>query len=430
MAVARGLAICAVCVALLVSANVLALLGIPYVAEGGSLVLKIHPASMLCYLASVAQCMSSKRNCLRLPKAQPWLAGFLFSVAICLSFEATMTGASNLIVLLDTYLPAGLLASVMYDAPVDARYRLRRAMQVCFAGNALLALMEGASHCTLVPLAPDSPASLLNAADFRPTALYDHPLTGAAMTVIATFVSPDRRHGPWLHGSYLVLMGLGLVAFGGRAAITASLLIVAWLGAGSARRAVLTRRVPMQSVVAFPLALCIGAAACLAIYGSGLGGRLGRHFYWDASAQVRLDQWNVLGLLNLQQLLFGAARKDLLALLEPLRVAYGVPVIENFWLLMFLSLGVLGFPFFLAGLASLLCWCARRGNGRGLLMVMAITAIASTSNSLGRKSSLLLILVAAASSMPAAASSRKPVLQRGGALQDRSRQAPMSLAGL
>jgi hypothetical protein len=273
--------------------------------------------------------------------------------------------------------------------------------------NIILGLVEGISRSTLVPPAPDGPASLLSGADFRPTALYDHPLTGAAMTLIAAFLPPDPSRR-WLRGIYYGLVGLGLVEFGGRAAMAAGALSLCWFGARVARRAVLRRTLPLRVMVLIPAAACFGLAAGLAISVTGLGERLEHHFYWDSSAQVRLDQWHVLGLLDTQQLIFGAARQDVLALLEKLRLAYGVPVIENFWLLMFLSLGLLGFPIFLVGLACVLAWCARQGGGRGLPMVLAVLAAASTSNSLGRKSTLLLVLVAAASSMPRSACRRSP----------------------
>jgi len=399
MAAAQGLAVLAVCVALLVSANILTWLGVPYTAEGGPAALKLHPASIVCCLAAATKLASFGRNVVVRAAGQPALTSYLCSLTICLTLEALMTGTGNLIVLLDTYLPAGLLAFVCCDATGAQQGRLRTALQCCFAVNILLALMEGTSHSTLVPTAADDPASVLSGADFRPMALYDHPLTGASMTLIAAFVPPARSRR-WLRRLYYGLIGLGLVAFGGRAAMAAAALSLCWFAAGLVRRAILRRTLPLRVIMVVPAAACTGLGACLAMSVSGLGERLVHHSYWDPSAQVRLDQWHVLGLLDTQQLIFGAARQDVLALLEPLRLTYGVPVIENCWLLMFLSLGLIGFPIFLAGLACLLAWCARQGGGRGLPMVLAVLATASTSNSLGRKSTLLLVLVAAAASMP------------------------------
>jgi hypothetical protein len=84
-------------------------------------------------------------------------------------------------------------------------------------------------------------------------------------------------------------------------------------------------------------------------------------------------------------------------MLNRLWLDYGVEVIENFWLLMFVSLGFAGFLIFLVGFFSLLCWCWARSGLRGRVLLVAVVAVASTSNSLGRKSTLLVGLVAAIS---------------------------------
>jgi hypothetical protein len=64
---------------------------------------------------------------------------------------------------------------------------------------------------------------------------------------------------------------------------------------------------------------------------------------------------------------------------------------------MFISLGVLGFPFFIAGFLALLVSCWRQSNYHGRMMIVLVMLVASTSNSLGRKSPLLVLMVAALS---------------------------------
>jgi len=76
---------------------------------------------------------------------------------------------------------------------------------------------------------------------------------------------------------------------------------------------------------------------------AGWAARLQRHIFWDASAQARIAQFHLLALMSPTQLMFGCRRTDLLALIEPLRLTYGVDVIENFWLLHFATLGLFGF---------------------------------------------------------------------------------------
>jgi hypothetical protein len=149
---------------------------------------------------------------------------------------------------------------------------------------------------------------------------------------------------------------------------------------------------------------CLAAGAALA---SGFGERLVGHLYWDPSAQVRMAQWSLLGELDMWQVVFGTPRDQLLLLINPLWLNSGVEVIENFWLLMFASLGVVGFPIFFAGFSALLAWCWRRSQATGRTLLIGVVLVASTSNSLGRKSILLVSLVAAIACLPRVAGARR-----------------------
>jgi hypothetical protein len=384
------LAILAAGLELCVSANLLTLLGIPYVTDGGAMPLKIHPGTYLISLAFVLHLLAW--GAWATLTADPLLAVFLAAMLACLAYALLLTGTGNLIVLVDTFLPAGLLAFILVRAGSGALWYLRCLMQIGFAANALLALAEASAQATLIPLyLNDRPYNAV-AEEFRPTALYDHPLTGAVMTMLALSLAPA---GGWLRPVYICLMCAALIAFGGRTALVVSVLAAVTGVAMRGVRMVLTRDSrAMRMLLAAAAALLLGAIGAAVALGAGLGSRLASHLYWDQSAQVRLAQWQLLGELNDWQLLFGTRRDDLIALLTPLWLASGVEVIENFWLLMFASLGAAGFPLFAAGLASLLVWCWRRTGQDGHALLLSVLIVVSTSNSLGRKSTILVELVA------------------------------------
>ncbi len=388
--VATALGIMAVCAELCVSANLLTWAGVPYVSDGGALPLKLHPGTDLLLTAGAAALASGQAGWVgRLgPALWTCFAGF----GACVLSIALLSGPGNLIVLLDTFLPAGLLAGVLSQARPGALLTLRRAMQVLLAANAALALVEKAAQSTLVPLYLNDAAYHPLTEDFRPTALFDHPLTGALMMMIGLALAPSRL--PW-RLAYQGLLWAALVAFGGRMALGMSVLTVA-AGAGlQAGRRVLARDPRAAwTLLMGGAGVLAGAAGLGAAFAAGLGDRLAGHLYWDGSAQVRLAQWQILGRLDAWQLLFGTPREDLLRALNALRLGSGVEVIENFWLLMFVSLGVLGFPLFLAGFGGLLTWCWRRTGPQGRALMLGALVVASASNSLGRKSTVLVCLVA------------------------------------
>ncbi len=412
MTVAYGLGLATIAAALCVSANLLTWLGVPYLTDGGSLLFKLHPATWLSGLAAAARFGFAGRRIgqeLHALLTQRALVLAIACLFFCVIANIATTGTSNVSVLLDTYVPAAMLAAALHDLDRPRQNGLRLALQILFSANAGLALMESLSHATLVPVSAGIEPLDAVSADFRPTALYDHPLTGAAMTLIGMFMVPGPSGGRLIRILYIMLMGLGLIAFGGRAAMAAIALVLAVYGAMNAWQMIRSRHVPAQKVATVAAVLMLGMSACGAAVDAGFAERLATHFYWDKSAQVRLNQWQVLGHLDQQQMIFGVVRKDLLDMLEPMRLAYDVPVIENFWLLMFLSLGLFGFPCFVAGLGSLLVWCAARSSGRATPMVLSLLATASASNSLGRKSVLLLVLVAASASLPDVRSCAKSV---------------------
>jgi hypothetical protein len=381
-----------------VSGNLLTWLGDPYIADGGAVVLKIHPASYLAAAAAVARAWETGRplsTVWRIGWGEPGLAIFLTCITFCILYVALMTGCCTLVVFVDTFLPAGLLAVALQGASNLERRWLLRLLQAALAVNATLAVIEAVTRCNWVPMYLNGEEYSAIASEFRPTALYDHPLTGASLTMIGLllpFGQPGSRVPQRL---YLALLAAGLLAFGGRAATCLTCLAVAARWSPSLIRTLLRRHFISPGAIA-ALFAAIASMPCLIIAAemSGFGARLLGHLYWDDSAQVRLQQWQILNLLSSSQIIFGTSRPDLIALLVPLKLQSGVGVIENFWLLMLINLGLVGFPVFVAGLAALLAWCMREARGRAPFLVTSLILAASSSNSLGRKSGLLLLLVA------------------------------------
>jgi len=424
---AQGLlVVCALAIEFCVSANLLTWAGVPYMTDGGALPLKIHPGTYVLFAAFLVHCARQGRPSgffWTVVGQDRWLAVYLIAILTCLCYALLTTGTGNLIVLIDTFLPAGLTAAVLQNASRRELDALRRLLQWGVMLNAILALGEAAAHASLVPLYLNSTEYQAPVEEFRPTALYDHPLTGGVMTMIGLALPP--RHVV-LRGLYTCVLLGAMLAFGGRVAAAAVAMSWVFLVCFDLGRRVLRRdRRAAHLCVSYLGGVLIGTGCLAAALCAGLGSRLTRHLYWDPSAQVRLAQWTLISELTPSQLVFGTARKDLIALLDPLWLNYGVEVIENFWLLMFASLGAAGFLIFLAGFSSLLCWCWSRTTLHGRVLLVAVILVASTSNSLGRKSTLLVGLVAAISCLSVERTSIWPALRN----EARGRLAPGALVG-
>jgi hypothetical protein len=119
------------------------------------------------------------------------------------------------------------------------------------------------------------------------------------------------------------------------------------------------------------------------------------HMYLDESAEVRGQQWQVLSYLNLHDVLFGVGPDRLASLKYQIGLAQASTDIENFWLLMFLNLGVIGFVVFLIALGLFLVHLGRTtDHPLGWILLAVAIMIDSTSNSLGRKSVDLFFMAA------------------------------------
>jgi hypothetical protein len=328
------------------------------------------------------------------------LTFYLGAMLFCIVYESIFTGTGGIILVVEVFLPAGLIGLALADLTSSQAACLTRLLQFLFMLNACIALAEAIAGAHIVPVADtarplNGESSLPQGAEFRPVALYDHPLTGGAATLIGLLLYPDRRRAPRWCAAYTLCMFVALLTFGGRIAVSLSLCAGAWIYAR--RLAQLGRCGNLAPSDLAPLVAVIGIALPLAALAvaTGLASRLVAHLYWDASAQTRIAEFRLVGLLRPEQLLFGCRRDDMIALLMPMKIAYGVDAIENFWLVMFVILGGLGFPAFVLGVASLFRWLWYRGDANARVMSLCFMLAASSSNSLGHKSPLLVMLVAA-----------------------------------
>ena len=387
------LSACALIFELTISGNTLMWLGIPYMTEGGEWIEKIHPGtycSVLALMARLLQGGNPLRNGRRILWKAPELGLFLAAIFLCVAYAALATGPGGLITLIDTFLPAGMLAAALVEASPSARGMLNRLLSTLFLLNAVVALIESVAREHVIPIAGNVPEL---ASEFRPTGLFDHPLTAAMSTMMGIFLHLGRRGFRGRVPIYEAVLILSLFAFGGRIAILLTIAGCAYLCLPGLWRATLRHDVAPRAWISVCLAAVGVATAAVGAGATGISDRLLAHLYWDPSAQARIYQFDVLNHMDGLQLVFGARRMDLLALIEPLRLQYGADVIENFWLLMFCTLGALCFPVFVIGLLSLVRFMLRSANAYTRVMILSVMLAASCSNSLGRKSTLLVTLV-------------------------------------
>ncbi|MGC9269487.1 VpsF family polysaccharide biosynthesis protein [Acidiphilium sp.] len=394
-----ALAMLSLAMQLTISANLLMIMGIHYNIPGGSPIVKINPATYVAFLALTVRLFEGGDPfgaLLRLFAANRLIAIFVIAFVLCIGYSLVTIGVTGSASLIDSYLSAGILMLVLCDISMAQRRVLGFIMASLYILNVTIAVGESLTRHLLIGLYVGVYQYKAPFPVFRGVALYDHPLTGAMMTSMAMFLLLQMRLRPLVTAALLGWCLVGLLAFGGRAALVATVAAMLALGAWSLIAELFHRRLTalrLLSVIG-GLLLAIGIA-WLVITQTSIADRLVTQDYVDSSAKVRITEWLIPKLMNFREVMLGV-EVDRLPYIE-YQVGLVPPFsgIENFALLAFINLGVVGFTVYLVGFLALMADLWRRSALYGRVMLVVVISVASTSNSLGAKSNILFVLAGA-----------------------------------
>ncbi|HEX2943003.1 MAG TPA: VpsF family polysaccharide biosynthesis protein [Rhodopila sp.] len=444
---AFSVALFGVIVEYVLSGNSLADLGIDYSSPGGNPAVKLHPATYLIMLATAMALLFVRpagAGVVRLFRQKPALASYITLVLFCAFYSIANVGISGAAVYVESYLAAGLLAVVL-EGGTD---RQKRTLAWWIIGltvlSVFISIWESITQTHLIPLNfGDLPEKAMqqDVEEFRGAGLFTHPLTAALADSMAVFLLLRMRMHGLLKAALFTILVIGLLSFGGRAAMGTTLLLLVGASFVVLVRGIVRRDLSLSFVGTLIAALLIlPPLIILLVTSTDIGERIITHLYADESVKARDLQWLVLNHLNMKDVLFGVPMQRLDVLKYQIGLGAETTDIENFWLLMFLNLGIIGFMVFLVALGLFLAHLGRTvRHPLGWMMIFASILIDSTSNSLGRKSPDLVFMTACLIAMTGYAHAASPVLslrQRANAgVQRASRRlrlspSPVNIAGL
>ncbi|MBN8874197.1 MAG: VpsF family polysaccharide biosynthesis protein [Rhodospirillales bacterium] len=397
------LGLAAVIAHFLVSVNLMYMVGIDYNAPGGNIFVKLHPGTFFA-LAGATLVLFGGRHAeglRRLYAERPGLATFLTLMPILAVFSVISVGFSGVAVYIESYIAPGLLL-VALTAGTPKQRRLLAYVVLGFALlNVAISVGESLNQAHMIPLQiGDADMEKLQAQadvdEFRGAALYDHPLTGAMVTAIALFMLLGMQLPGLVSGIAFAVLLIGLFSFGGRAAMGMSVVMLAVCTAATLARGLVTRRLSGGFIAAIVAGLLfLPPLVAFVLTSTDIGARLVSHLYYDDSAAVRHQQWEVLDHTNFRDMMFGVSPDRMMELKAEIGLDAATTDIENFWLIMFLNLGVIGFGLYLIAFFAFMIHLGRSTkHPLGWVVLVTMIIVASTSNSLGRKCSDLDFLVA------------------------------------
>ncbi|HTI84960.1 MAG TPA: VpsF family polysaccharide biosynthesis protein [Acetobacteraceae bacterium] len=369
-------------------------------APGDSVLTKFHPATYTAVLGAWFALYGKRRSggVVGLFRERPGLAWSIALILATTVYSVLNFGLSGIALYVETYLAAALTAVALEMGTPRQLRSLAYTMIVFCLINVVISLMEGATQTHFLPLTP----GLLKNGDlgvdeFRGQALYTHPLTGALVTSMALFSVLAMRFRGWIAAAMFGTFMVGLMSFGGRSALFTSLTTLVAAALFQMASGLATRRLNIGFLAAFIAGVFLLPVLFVILTTmTDVGMRIISKMYLnDNSADVRIVQWYVLPLLDFHDMVFGAS----LARIEQLKVLVGLTGpgadIENGWLLLYLSLGLIGFPIITGALFLFVSHLGKQADMPIAWLVIIVTVLVSaTNNSLGRKTPDLIFLTA------------------------------------
>ncbi|MVE59700.1 hypothetical protein D6U78_16325 [Vibrio cholerae] len=323
--------------AFLLGAFLLENMGIQYVSEGGSPILKIHVYSYLtmgifALLILWVGLFNLIKPLNELKKAW-WLA--MVSMLAVILYGFMRFGTSGLAYLIDTIFIPLVLVPIVYGLSDTAKNRLLALLGYLLFLNACIAIIELILAQSIVAVEIGSFST------FRSTAFLAHPLNNALITASLTPIVMRYTRIPV--ALYVSVIVLALFAFGGRAALGIFLLgnflmllpkLRDFLGQGIRYHKL--KFAYLQALVYFSV-----IAVILTLVLSPIGERILSKLYLDKSAEARFDVFILLEQLSPSEWVFGASH----GLLSDIAFYIEINVVENYligWVLNFGLLGAIG----------------------------------------------------------------------------------------
>lgn len=376
----------------------LGMVGFNYSGEDGKFYEKLHPGTLMIYVAFLMLLIGQGNpleRLLKIARYQMVPFALLFLCILLFMYMTIRSGASGIAFLLDTHFTPPMCAIIMCYTPASMCKRAVHLFVAFAVLNGLMGIVESIGKFRFFRY--DPMLAFMRESTFRASAMRGHPLNNAALSAIAIYIVFALPYSQAVKTILLGVLAVSLIAFGGRASLGVGLAGLMLLSSISMIKYILKRQLTLlQLILLIAVALlgplCLFGALYIAFV-SGMGERLVAHAHWDDSAQSRTIAFMVFDYMSTEEIIFGVGAERIIDIAYRMNLSVPLSDIENPWLLMCMYLGAVAFPIWLITTFAFIWWV---NKGKPLALQLAMFAyfiIASTSNSFGRKDSTYLMTV-------------------------------------
>lgn len=363
--------------------------GIKYVSVGGSAITKIHIYSyvgMGVFVTATGFYGLSKYRCVLGPLFEAWLY-LLLSIVYLIIYGLVAQGTSGMAYVVDSLLVPVMMFPVVALLSNEGKKALLSIITVLVLANCITAVLEYVFKFKIWDPGFD------NFYYFRSTAWFGHSLNNAL--IVSSVSIALIRHAyisPILIFSTTVL---SLFAFGARAAAVIFMLVALLV---MMRKVIdlykVNRKQGVYKMVR-GLALALAGVFMLAyfIVEFKVGSRVFDNLLIDASAQTRLDVFDVFKYLSFHEYFFGASEQ----ILSDLPRYINNDIVENYVIGWFLQYGLLGMLPLLLAYVFFMAKVFVSGDMyvRGMVFVFVLVSLANNALSVKTPALLFFMIVAA-----------------------------------
>lgn len=367
---------------LLVSPNLMYILGIEYGVESGSLLEKIHISTTLALLTFAVYAIYNGK--LYFTAFRP--TEFFLSLGICGVMIATLGLIGRPVTsLLVTFLTPILLVYLLSLSNVLTRLKVGQLFSLLLFLNSVVGIIELLSGSTFLPRVA---GAVLVFSDTRSIGFVGHPLTSSFLTgLILLYLVLSRmmaRFDPWALVQ-IVVHAVGLLAFGGRVALVSAAALIAIYIAFDGKT--LVRRTATLRTLRRSLIVGGGLALIAIILFSGIADNtLSRFTSDEGSALTRNAALQIVSSLGFDELALGVSPSQRVEIMRAFGTDFGI---EITWIALLVDYGVFITIGLCIVLAILLRICLRGGQRYHWYMTVYFLICITGSQGLGSKTLLL-----------------------------------------
>lgn len=369
--------------AFILSGYLLENIGIQYVSEGGTPLLKIHLYSFIILFLTMFTLLKLGINTYLKSLGElknAWLLSFV-SIFFVIMYGFSQQGLSGMAYLVDTILSPILLVPLLLMLSLKQRKRIIVLLAWLLFINSSIAILEFIRGQNFIE-------AEFNFDHFRSIAMLNHPLNNALITAsLSIILISQTRISPLL---YFFIVVISLFAFGGRAALAIFILAIIIKSLPLMLRFTTTgvhTSMLKVSLYQFGIIILVSALAYTLMF-TPIGDRILSKLEFEGSAQTRFDVYLLLGYLNFNEWFFGASKE----IKDNISFFIGIDIIENYIIAWIMSFGLLGaIPLLLSSFILPLRMVKSMSlNAKITVLTFAIVSISN--NALATKTPALLLL--------------------------------------